>query len=50
MKICQNDEQTQNLAATLFQYVMQTYHKKLIQKLGSNTENNCIVFPYVVRT
>ena len=44
MKICRNAEQKQKVAVTLFQYVMEKYHEKLIQKLGPNTQINCIVF------
>ena len=50
IKLRRNGQRKWNAAVTLFQYVMQTYHKKVIQKWGPNTQSNCFVFSYVVGT
>ena len=50
IKLRRNSQRKWNAAVTLFQYVMQTYHKKVIQKWGPNTQSNCFVFSYVVGT
>ena len=41
-KLCHNDKRKRNVAVMLFQYVMQTYHKKVNQKQGPSMQTNCI--------
>ena len=50
MKVCCNGKQKLNKAVTLFQYVLQMYHKKLVKKRGLDMQSIYIIFPYVVRT
>ena len=38
MEICRNAEQKRKVAVTLFQYVMEKYHEKLIEKLEPNAQ------------
>ena len=42
IKLCRNDKRKRNVAVTLFQYVMQTDHKKVTQNWRPSTQSICI--------
>ena len=43
IKLCHNDKRKRNVAVTLIQYAMQTYHKNVTQKWGTSTQSKCSV-------